>query len=42
MLKWENKSELGEDDICENIFNDMKRLFFANDESLQYDKAAIF
>lgn len=33
------KSELGYDAICLDIFNDLKRLFFANDGSLKYDEA---
>lgn len=42
MLKKGNKSELGIDDICEDIFNDLKCLFFPNDETLKYDEVVIF
>lgn len=42
MVKRSCKSELGYDAICQDIFNHMKLLFFANDESLTYNGLGIW
>lgn len=41
LLQRSYKSELRYDFICQDIFNDLKRLLFANKESLTYDEVDI-
>lgn len=42
MLKRGRISELGIDNVCEDIFNDLKQLLFTNDKLLQYDEVISF